>query len=789
MAETQLRPAQEAILAYDGGLMAVSAVPGSGKTFTLSRLAAQLIGDGRVDVEGGQRVLVVTYLNASVETFRARIRQQLLELDLPVAGFDVRTLHSLGLEIVREATGGESANQIVVVDEMQAQGYLSQAVSSWIDAYPQLWRAFLPDGESVQMRARWREITERTAQVFIRTAKNERYQPDAIQARLQARAGTLPDPASAEDQGRLALQTPDADLALLWMLTGIYSRYQTILARQGALDFDDLIWEAVRLLETQPSLAGTLRRRWPYVLEDEAQDSVPLQEALLGVLAGPEGNWVRVGDPNQAITSTFTAAHPRTFNAFLDRPDVVARPLPDSGRSAPRIMAAANRLLQWVVANHPVPEVRAEAFRPQEIRPAPAGDGQPNPQDFENNIRIKVYEQREEQELPAVASLALRYVRAYPDQTAAILVPTNRTGYEVAEELDRLDAPYDNLLRGGLREREIAAALHGLLALLADPLDTRALVQAHEALVALEHPAAGDFGLEMNEGGAPSPELARLHTLLRSTHQPEALLFPRHAGEEVAALPAGVVGEEEVGRLQPFLTFLRRIFGLRALPVDDLTLALADELFAHRSDGGSEGRVQEFDLAVAYQIANLMQRWRDLEPAWRLPELAAQLADIATGRRLLPGSISDDLGFEPRPGRITLATQHGAKGAEWDAVFLVGIDGTWIPGSLEAPFLGVHEFLGGDPTAEAAAQLRYLMAGEDGSYPGQHEGRSATESAHIEVIGERLRLLYVGITRARRYLHISRSRNVRRYGRVERTEPAEVLGVLREFLQNGDGRD
>lgn len=787
MSTTQLRPAQEAILAYQGGLMAVSAVPGSGKTFTLSRLAARLIGDGRVDVEAGQRVLVVTYLNASVETFRARIRQQLLELGLPVAGFDVRTLHSLGLEIVREATGGENANEIVVVDEMQAQGYLSQAVTNWIDAYPQMWRAFLPDGDSVQMRARWREITERTAQAFIRTAKNERYQPAAIEERLQAQAGTMPDAASVEDQSTLGQETADAGLALLWMLNGIYGRYQTILARQGALDFDDLIWEAVRLLETQPSLAETLRQRWPFVLEDEAQDSVPLQEALLGALTGPEGNWVRVGDPNQAITSTFTAAHPRTFNAFLDRPDVVALPLPNSGRSAPRIIAAANRLLEWVVTSHPVPEVRAEAFRPQEILPAPEGDGQPNPEDFPNNIRIKVYEQREEQELPAVAGLALRYVRAHPDQTAAILVPTNRTGYDVAEELDRLDAPYDNLLRGGLREREIAAALHGLLGLLADPLDTRALVQAHEALAALEHPAAGDFGAMSDEGG-PSPELARLHSLLRSTHQPEGLIFPRYDGEELAALPAGVVGEEEVARLQPFLSFLRGIFALRALPVDDLTLALADELFARHTEDEADGRVQEFDLSVAYQIANLMRRWRDLEPDWRLPELAAQLGEIATGRRLLPGSVSGDMGFEPRPGRITLATQHGAKGAEWDAVFLVGIDGLWIPGTLEAPFLGVHEFLGGDPTAEAAARLRFLMAGEDGDYPGQHPGRTATESAHVEVISERLRLLYVGITRAQRYLHISRSRNVRRYGRVEQTEPTEVLGVLYEFLQNGEGK-
>ncbi len=789
MAETQLRPAQEAILAYEGGMMAVSAVPGSGKTFTLSALAARLIAGGRIDAAAGQQILIVTYLNASVESFRARIRQQLEEAGLPLTGFDVRTLHSLGLEIVRATRGGEIADEIVVVDEAQSLAYLAQAVTSWIDAYPEAWRAFLPDDASVALRGRWREITERTAQIYIRTAKNERYQPAAIQKRLEERSGALPDLATMEDQSAPGVAAGDADLALLWMLNGIYGRYQAILARQGALDFDDLIWEAVRLLETEAGLAGALRQRWPFILEDEAQDSVPLQEALLGALAGEKGNWVRVGDPNQAITSTFTAAHPRYFNAFLDRPGVAVRPLPNSGRSAPRIMAAANELLQWAISSHPAPEVRESAFRAQRIEPTPPGDAQTNPPDFDNNIRIKVYEQREEQELPAVAELALRYVRAHPEQSAAILVPTNRVGYAMAEALDRLDAPYDNMLRGGLREREIASALYGLIGLLADPLDTRALLQAHEALVELGHPAAGDFALE-SEPGLPSPELSRVQALLRSTHQPERLLFPLAPDDVAAALPAGVAGDEELAQLQPFLALLRRIFALRLLPIDDLTLALGDELFAGDHRAGGDERLHEFDLAVAYQIANLMRGWRDLEPEWRLPELAAQLAEVAAGRRLLPGSGADDAGYEPRPGRISLATQHGAKGYEWDAVFLVGIDGLWIPGSLDAPFLGVHEFLGSDPTAEAAAQLRYLMEGDAGLHP----GRSATESAHIEVISERLRLLYVGITRARRYLHISRSRRVRRYRREERTEAAEAVGVLYRFLQesgqagNGGGR-
>ncbi len=172
-----------------------------------------------------------------------------------------------------------------------------------------------------------------------------------------------------------------------------------------------------------------------------------------------------------------------------------------------------------------------------------------------------------------------------------------------------------------------------------------------------------------------------------------------------------------------------------------------------------------------------------MQPDWRLPELTAELASIASGYRKLPIPRPSDYGFEPKAGRVTLATQHGAKGLEWDAVFLVGIDGYWIPGTLEAPFRGEHDFLGGDPIAEVHAQLRYLMQGDGGLY----DGRTATESAHIDVISERLRLLYVGITRARRLLHVSRSRTTRHWNKEQEARPATVLGVLFQYLKKQRG--
>lgn len=757
-----LRPAQEDIIRYQHGRMAVSAVPGSGKTFTLAHLASKLLAEGYafdnpyLKPDKDQRVLIVTYLNASVDTFRARVRKNLEDLGLPPDhGYDVRTLHSLALEIVRisESGLGPDAAGPTVTDESQSALFLGRALDSWIEAYPDLWQAF-DGGDSPRAQTRWRENVLRTAHSFIRAAKNERYRVQDIQARLNLFRDPVPD--FTIDPGQVE-SSP-----LLFMLTGIYGGYQRILDQQGVLDFDDLIWRATDLLETRPDLVQELRRRWPYILEDEAQDSVPLQEVLLSILTGSEGNWVRVGDPNQAITSTFTAAHPRFFNSFIDRDDVIALPLPNSGRSAPKIITAANKVVDWVIDEHPIPQVRENTFRRQHILATPPGDAQENPPDNEADIKIKVYKHREDEEIPTVARLAAQYAKSRPDHTLAILVPTHQIGYLTAEELDELEAPYDNLLRGGAREREIATAMNSILAILANPQDGRALTSSLASLYELGHPAAS-FDEE---------SLPRLTAILRSVRQPEMFLFPWTEEDFVASLPANVANEEEIKHLTRFSNFLQKMFDIRMLPVDDLALALGDQLF-------SFDYARESDLAIAYQLAIVLRFWQEMNPEWRLPELSAELANLAAGRRSLPIARPGDYGYEPQPGRITLSTQHSAKGLEWDAVFLVGIDGFWIPSDLDAPFLGVHDSYG-DLIAESLAQLRFLMEGD----PGLHKDLTATDSAHIEVISERLRLLYVGMTRARRYLHISRSRSTGSIGREKPVQPATVMGLLYNYVKS-----
>ncbi|HFC11581.1 MAG TPA: ATP-dependent helicase, partial [Anaerolineae bacterium] len=702
------------------------------------------IAAGKIDVRAGQQVLIVTYLNASAENFKTRLRDKLVAQGLQPVGYDARTLHSMALEIVK-LTHGDMLSMPAVLDDGQASNFLSRAIDLWKEVNPEVWQGFLPD-KSPQMGVRWRGIVERTTRTFIRRAKNARYKPDAILSKIGGSD-------SAEQ------------FAYTRMFAEIYQSYQNILRRQAALDYDDQIWEAVDALEQHPSLADHLRQRWPYILEDEAQDSVPLQEALLKLLGGDTPNLVRVGDPNQAITTTFTAADPRFFNNFWRDPAVTARPLPNSGRNAPIIFELANQLVAWVCDEHPVPEVRASAFLRQRIEPTPAGDAQPNPPDSTANVVIKQYAHRQDAEIPATVKLANHYIKKFPQRTCAILVPTNYLGHNVIEILDEMGIQqYDSLLRGGLRERQIASALHALLALLAEPLRKKHLEDAFFALREIEHPAAT---LELDD-------LDRFRALLRSVHRVEMLLYPVEDNDVIRALPQGVATGEDIDQLMIFTAFLRRIFAIRSLPIDALAMSLGDELFVTGSD------FREGDLAIAYQLAQVLRSWQDLEPEKRLPDLVEELGQVATGRRRLNLGVGNDEGFEPRAGRITLTTQHSAKGLEFDAVFMIGVDNYWIPSNLEAYFQGVFDFMGGDPTAQASAELLYLMENDAGIYP----ERTPTEAAHIEIISERLRLLYVGITRAKRFLQISYAKFNRGFnGQDRRVDSAEIIHVLHQFVQ------
>jgi DNA helicase-2/ATP-dependent DNA helicase PcrA len=171
-------------------------------------------------------------------------------------------------------------------------------------------------------------------------------------------------------------------------------------------------------------------------------------------------------------------------------------------------------------------------------------------------------------------------------------------------------------------------------------------------------------------------------------------------------------------------------------------------------------------------VALYLRRFAEVHPAARLPEYTEELHAIAKGQRYFTGITDEDDAFDPEQhkGKVTVTTMHKAKGLEWDRVYLMSANNYDYPSAdLFDTFIGERWFIRGSLNleAEALAQLEALI--DDTPYV---EGQ-ATQDARIEYAAERLRLLYVGITRAKRELIITW--NTGRRGEQVEARPVAAL--------------
>lgn len=736
-----LRPAQRKILQYSQGKMGISAVPGSGKTWTLSRLAAAIIERGELDDE--QEVLVVTLVNSAVDNFHLRV-SSFVEAKglLPSLGYRVRTLHGLANDIVRGRPDlAGLADNFQIVDEREANAIRQEAARAWLLANPYALDDYLKD-DLDESRREWLrrdilpDLVSDVSSDFIRYAKDKRLTP----ARLQERMQDVPFPMPLAEMG-----------------CAIYADYQQGLQYRGAVDFDDLIRLALDILETDPGYLERLQELWPFFLEDEAQDSSRLQERILALLAGGDGNWVRVGDPNQAIFETFTTADPQFLKDFIQRKDVLARELPNSGRSTQSIIGLANYLVEWTQENHPQEKVRNALSAPPWIEPTLPGDPQQNPIDDPNGVHIVAKKFTPQEEVEAVVNSLARWLPEHPESTVAVLTPRNQRGFEVVDQLRARDIPYvDSLLRSSSSTRFSAGALANLLNFLAEPTSVRKLSTVYRVW----------------RRGDRDDEIAREHLehvtkILRTIPRVEDYLWP--GPESDWLLDSDLAFEDPItfNYLLEFRELVRRWSLAVQLPVDQLALTLAQDLL-----------VEPAELAIAHKLALLLRQANQAHPEWRLPELIGELAVIARNERRFLGFGEEDRGFDPvqHRGKVVVATMHKAKGLEWERVYLMSVNNYDFPSAdpydrfiAERWFLRDQLNLG----AETLAQLDAILSPD--VYNWYQEGE-ATYQARLDYVRERLRLLYVGITRAERELVITWNS-----GRKGDMQPAAPLLALLEY--------
>jgi DNA helicase-2/ATP-dependent DNA helicase PcrA len=713
-------------------------VPGSGKTFTLSHLAARLVEKLSAEGKEDQEVLVVTFSNSAANSFKKRIAD-ILQRErqlLPYVGYRVRTLHGLAHDIVRERPSLLGlADDFQIIDERVALAILRDVVYSYSATWGDLIDAYILPGLD-ERRARqvrqydFPELLVEAASLFIKRAKDYELLPSQI---------------------RDVLVRSSQQLRLLEFGVSIYEDYQRNLRFRGAVDFDDLVVLALQALQADAQYLERLRGRWVYVLEDEAQDSSALQEKMLRLLTG-ERNWVRVGDPNQAINTTFTTANPKYLRTFLDQPGVQKRDLPVSGRSGQPIIDLANELVRWACFDHPAEELR-DAFYYQQILPVPLGDPQPNPPAEQTRVHIhyqpgvKVMPEREIELV--VDSLGL-WLPENPDKTVAVLVPENERGVKVSAALAAVGIPYEELLRSTTQVRRAASLLCGVLRYLAEPFKVEELVCLYQDVwCALSLAALGQVDV--------------VSGLMRKSRNAEELVY----GGDLSGFFSGLDGVvlDDLGR---FFDFVAYCLAALSLPVDQLVLVVAQRIFA-----------RPVDLALAYRISVLLRLQAEENPAWSLLEFSAALDEIAQNQRRFLGFEDAAEGYIPVPGKVSVATMHAAKGLEWDRVYLLSVNNYSFP-SFQAydTYVSDRWFVrdGLNFSEEMLAQLD-VVSGV------QYSESLASVRGRVAYSAERLRLLYVSVTRARFDLVVLW--NVGRFaGKGFVCVPAVPLVVLSGYLSS-----
>lgn len=705
-----LNDRQREAVTHAGSPLLILAGAGSGKTRVLTHRIAYLLATGRA--RAGE-ILAITFTNKAAAEMRERAGA--------LVGDDARrmwvsTFHSACVRLLRyehEAAGLSSS--FTIYDAQDSQRLIQMVLKA--------------------MDVDIKRFTPKMVAARISDAKNELIGP----ARYAETAGK--DPVSR-------------------IVAEAYVEYDKRMRASNALDFDDLIMRTVDLLRENPLIAEHYHRRFRHILVDEYQDTNHAQYVLVRALVGDGKDGVEpaeltvVGDSDQSIYA-FRGATIRNIEEF-ERDFTGARTilLEQNYRSTQNILSAANAVI-----------ARNTGRRAKNLWTA-SGDGA--------LITLDAADSEHDEARFVVGEIDRLADSGVEWGDIAVFYRTNAQSRALEELLVRQGIPYRVV--GGTRfyeRREIKDAL-AYLQVISNPDDTVAArrvlnvpkrgigAKAEEAIAAhaahygisfgaaLRHlwlragcPAGEGEGIDVDAlARSASPDEASAGSSVSASSDGTAGENPgagEATDESVAAAPASSPGEN-VTETAP------EVLGItpRAAKSAAAFWGLIETLRAAEARGASQADILEEVLDRTGYLAEL-RRSEDPQDASRVENLAelhsvagAFAADAPGGtladflERVALVADSDQVPAEgERGGQVTLMTVHTAKGLEFPAVFVTGM--------------------------------------EDGTFPHQ---RSLGDESELE---EERRLAYVAITRARERLYLTRAAVRSAWGTPQEMPPSRFL--------------
>ena len=576
-----LNPPQREAVVHGEGPLLVLAGAGSGKTRVLTHRVAYLVATGRAKPS---EILAITFTNKAAGEMRERVEGLVGGLARQMW---VMTFHSACARILRA--------------EAKQLGYTSRFT-------------IYDEADSVRLVKRCLDEL---------SIDSKRFAPRAIKAQISRAKNQLEDAAAYRQRVGSFFEQTAAD---------VYERYEKRIHEMNAVDFDDLLFRTVNVLELFPEVLARYRRKFRWILVDEYQDTNHAQYRLLQVLAGEERNVCVVGDDDQSVYG-FRGADIRNILDFeRDFPGTSVVKLEQNYRSTQSILSAANA----VVANN-------RGRKPKELW-TDLGEGEP--------VHVRELEDEHAEGRFVASEIEQLADGGTARSEIAVFYRTNAQSRVLEDTLVRFGVSYQVI--GGTKfydRAEIKDAL-AYLTLLVNQQD------------------AVSFSRIVN-----SPKRG-----IGQTSQGRIVSYANTVGMsvwDVAVMPEDVpgLGPAAVKAVDTFMSVMERLRELaERTTVGDLLEALLQEtgyvetLEAERTIE-AQGRVENLQELVGVA--------REFDATWEgeqgLPGLAEFLQQLSL--------YSEQDSLRDGEALVTLMTLHNAKGLEYPVVFMIGCEEGVFPHS------------------------------------------------------------------------------------------------------------